>query len=283
MRASTRIDYEARIGRVLRWLDDHRDEPITPAQAAAVAAFSPYHFHRVFRGVTGESLMQCQRRLRLEAAARRLRHSPASVTEVAFDAGFDSHEGFTRAFKSRFGVAPSVWRVQESARMAAVHRAALPLPDVEIRTRTPARMVCLRHQGNFSDVAAAWERFIGLAMAAGLYTGREQLVGCYPDDPDVTPPGKVRFDVGLLTDQTVRGPFAPLQVTDLPGGRWAMTVHAGTYTTLSQTYLRLIGGYFIQEGLALADRPCIEVYRNTPMDTAEPDLRTEVWAPIDDG
>lgn len=283
MRDSTRIDYETRIGRVLRWLDDHRDEPITPAEAAAVAAFSPYHFHRVFRGVTGESLMQCQRRLRLEAAARRLRHSSASVTTIAFDAGFDSHEGFTRAFKARFGLAPSVWRAQPSPRMQAIERAELALPDVEIRTRSAARMVSLRHQGDFSDVAAVWQRFIGLAMRAGLYSGREQLVGCYPDDPEVTPAGKVRFDVGLLIDGPLRAQVPPLQVTDLPGGRWAVAVHSGSYDTLDQTYLQLIGGYFTQQGLGLADRPCIEVYRNTPVDTAEADLRTEVWAPIESG
>lgn len=285
MRASTRIDYEARIGRVLRWLEAHRDAVISPAEAAAIAAFSPYHFHRVFRGVTGESLMQCQRRLRLEAAARRLRHSEASVTTVAFDAGFDSHEGFTRAFKAHFGAPPSTWRAQPSPRMVAVQRADLPMPTVEIRTRAPGRMVGLRHQGDFSDVAAVWQRFMGLLMASGIApTGT--LVGLYPDDPEVTPSGKVRFVVGMLIDALdppcSAAPIAPLHLGELPGGRWAVAMHTGAYTSLDRTYLQLIGGYFPQQGLALADRPCIEIYHNTPMDTAEADLRTAIWAPIAD-
>lgn len=281
MRASTRIDYQARIDRVLLWLDAHRDEAVTPAEAASVAAFSPYHFHRVFRGVTGESLMQCLRRLRLESAARRLRYGDESVTDIAFGAGFDSHEGFTRAFKAHFGVAPSVWRSQESARRVEALAEALPIPTVEVRDVPAQTMICMRHQGDFGDVGAVWARFLGLAGQAGLYRGTEQLIGCYPDDPDVTPAGLIRFDVGLVeTDRHVGDLPAALRREVVPAGRWAVCVHAGSYDTLSATYLRLVGGYFPSAGLGLADRPCMEVYRNTPVDTADADLRTEVWAPV---
>lgn len=281
MRPSTRIDYQARIDRVLLWLDAHRDEAITPAEAASVAAFSPFHFHRVFRGVTGESLMQCLRRLRLESAARRLRNSAVPVTDIAFSAGFDSHEGFTRAFKAHFGAAPSVWRTHESARRAQALADAVPIPAVEIRDVPEQTMICMRHQGDFSEVGAVWARFLGIAGAAGLYRGTEQLIGCYPDDPDVTPAGLIRFDVGLIETGAGSHPLpAPLRREVVPAGRWAVCVHAGSYTNLSTTYLRLVGGYFPSAGLGLADRPCIEVYRNTPGDTAEADLRTEVWAPI---
>lgn len=282
MRQSTRVDYKARIDRVLLWLDAHRDEPITPAQAASVAAFSPYHFHRVFRGVTGESLMQCLRRLRLESAARRLRNSDVSVTDAAFDAGFDSHEGFTRAFKAHFGSAPSRWRTQESARRMEALAEALPIPPVELRDVPARTMICMRHQGDFGDAPAVWQRFIQLVMSAGLYRGRAQLIGCYPDDPDVTPAGLLRFDVGLI--EATPGPAklpSPLRREVVPAGRWAVCVHAGSYATLSTTYLKLVGGYFPRAGLGLADRPCIELYRNTLFDTAEADLRTEVWAPVE--
>ncbi len=181
MKPSTRTDYQARIDEALVWLAAHQNEDVSPARLARVAIFSPYHFHRVFRGVCGESVMQCLRRLRLESAALRLRRTGDGVTEVALDAGFESHEGFTRAFKEHFGAPPSVWRKQESARVRRVaQREPLALPEVELRTTKPLAFVCSRHRGTFDDVPAAWQGLIAEAARQGLYTGGEQLVGRYP-------------------------------------------------------------------------------------------------------
>ncbi|MDF2697548.1 MAG: Transcriptional regulator, AraC family protein, partial [Labilithrix sp.] len=283
MKASTELDYRARIDEALLWLAEHQTEEVTPAQLARVVAFSPYHFHRVFRGVSGESVMQCLRRLRLETAALRLRRTDDGVTEVALDVGFKSHEGFTRAFKEHFGAPPQVWRKQENARIQRlVQRDAMKIPEAEVRRSDPRRFVCLFHQGSFDDVPNVWGRFLTSASRQGVFTGREQLVGRYPDDPDITPPGKIRFDVGLLPRMEPRARLEEgLRDEVLPGGLWAVTVHRGSYATLSETYLRLVGGWFPHTGRALADRPCLELYLNSPQDTREEDLLTEVWAPIE--
>ena len=78
---------------------------------AAVAHFSPYHFHRIFRGMVGESVKEHVRRLlRLERSAQRLRDSNDAILEIALDAGYESHESFTRAFRAMFGESPSEFR-----------------------------------------------------------------------------------------------------------------------------------------------------------------------------
>jgi AraC family transcriptional regulator len=66
----------------------------------------------------------------------------------------------------------------------------------------------------------------------------------------------------------------------LAAGRWAVAVHQGSYNTLSNTYLRLVGGWIPQHHHGLDDRPCLEFYLNSPATAAESDLRTEVWAPL---
>jgi len=275
MKASTRLDYAARIQDAVDWLERHQSEDVTPAQLARVACFSPYHFHRIFRGVRGESVMQCLRRLRLERAALRLRRTDDDVTEVALDAGFGSHEGFTRAFKDHFGEPPSSWRKHPPARLSA-RTAPLAVPEVELRTTQRQRFLCTRHQGSFADVPIAWAELV--ALAGGLLAGAT-MIGRYPDDPDVTPDGKLRFDVGFVGVDPPAMP-AGLRDDEIPAGRWAIAIHAGSYATLSETYLQLVGGWFVQIGHQLADLPCIERYLNTPANTAEADLRTEVWAPI---
>src|SRR2546421_3701804 len=74
------------------------------------AAFSRFHFQRVFKEIMGETPGELRRRLLLERAAWRLTESQISITEIAFDAEYDSLEGFTRAFKRAYGVSPSVYR-----------------------------------------------------------------------------------------------------------------------------------------------------------------------------
>ena len=80
--------------------------PHTLESLAAVAHMSPYHFHRVYREVTGESVVETVKRLRLAQAAQRLTDA-AQVTAVAHDAGYDSPQAFARAFRDFTGVSPS--------------------------------------------------------------------------------------------------------------------------------------------------------------------------------
>src|SRR5258707_8524190 len=95
LKPRTATDYRSRMNRVLDHLARHLDAELSVTELARVAHFSPFHFHRVFRGMTGESVAGLVRRLRLERAARTLRQSEASVLDVAFAAGYGSPEAFT--------------------------------------------------------------------------------------------------------------------------------------------------------------------------------------------
>ncbi len=114
-RRSTLDDYTARILRVLEHIQHNLDAAMAPAELARVASFSPYHFQRIFRGMVGESVMGHIRRLRLERAAAKLKHTDRSVTHLAFAAGYETHEAFTRAFASHFGCPPSKFRKTHGA------------------------------------------------------------------------------------------------------------------------------------------------------------------------
>src|SRR5215510_9697578 len=103
--------------RVVEVIDQRLDQPLDLTSLAAVAHFSPYHFHRVFAAWMGETLGDYLRRRRVEQAASRLSAQPRlSVLQVALSVGFGSGEAFSRAFKARFGCSPTAWRGRRAER-----------------------------------------------------------------------------------------------------------------------------------------------------------------------
>src|SRR5580692_2939940 len=103
-------DYQGRILRVLTHIQEHLDESLDLEELARVACFSSFHFHRIFAAMTGETIADHVRRLRLERAALELRAGGKPVIQVALDAGYEAHEAFTRAFKAAYGVSPTEFR-----------------------------------------------------------------------------------------------------------------------------------------------------------------------------
>jgi AraC family transcriptional regulator len=125
MRRSTLDAHRARIGAVCRHLAGNLDEPLDLGGAARIAGLSPRQLVRVFTRAQGETPRAHLRRLRLERAAQRLRKTDATILVIAVEAGFGSHEAFTRVFRQRFGQAPVEYR--RAARGDAQPRARAPL------------------------------------------------------------------------------------------------------------------------------------------------------------
>jgi len=162
-------DYKGRILRVLAHIQEHLDEPLELEALARVACFSSFHFHRIFAAMTGETIADHVRRLRLERAATELRSGGKPVIQVALDASYEAHEAFTRAFKAAYKVSPAEFRhsTVPSAMLAApsgVHfRPGVPLTTfntnhlstkvMKVITRKikPMRVAYLRHVGPYED------------------------------------------------------------------------------------------------------------------------------------
>lgn len=106
-----REQYARRINRVIDYIEANLDKELSLETLSGVAFFSPYHFHRIFGAMVGESLGQFIQRLRLERAASRLVNNPKEpITEIAFRYGFSGSAAFARAFKKNFGVSAGRWR-----------------------------------------------------------------------------------------------------------------------------------------------------------------------------
>ena len=90
---------------------EHMTEEITLLDLAKSACFSPWYAHRLFKEMTGISPAEYIRKLRLSEAAKRLKVQNCRVTDIAMSLGFESIDGFTRAFEREFRMTPSEYRL----------------------------------------------------------------------------------------------------------------------------------------------------------------------------
>ncbi len=104
-------EYVKRINRVIDYLEENYSHEHDLESLAKISNFSKYHFHRVFKGITGEPLNKYIQRIRIEKAAHSLKyHHQKSVTQIASDCGFVNSASFSRAFKGYFGLSATQWR-----------------------------------------------------------------------------------------------------------------------------------------------------------------------------
>jgi len=267
--------------RVMEAIDRRLDQPLDLAALAAVANFSPYHFHRLFAAWTGETLGDYLRRRRLELAASRLAAQPRlSVLQVALSVGFGSGEAFARAFKARFGCSPTAWRARplvnrkhdQTLRKADQVRAAPPahtgstlqpheelLMNVKLIEREPRRVAYLRHIGPYGEpIAHFWMQEVAPWMMADGLMGHARY-GISHDDPSITEPAQCRYDacVEVAHDHL---PSGRALTTTLPGGRYAVLPFKGTTAQVEVAWAQLLRDWLPTSRLQLDSRPSFEYY-----------------------
>ncbi|MDJ0663080.1 MAG: GyrI-like domain-containing protein [Acidimicrobiia bacterium] len=103
--------YIERVNAAIDYIERHLSDELSLDEVAAVAHFSPYHFHRIFGLMVGETLNRFVNRLRLERAATWLIQQPdRPVTDIASASGLGTPSSFARSFRDMFGMTASEWR-----------------------------------------------------------------------------------------------------------------------------------------------------------------------------
>ena len=294
MRPATAEDYYVRLKRSLDLVLRRLGQPCTVEEVAAEAVFSRFHCQRMFRAMTGESIAELVRRLRLQRAAHRLRHESVNVIEVALDAGYGSEEAFSRAFRRGCGMSPNRYRTawpppafsSPSARVRyypGENRVEIDPPtggvnmEVRIETLDDIEVARIRHVGPYDEVGPCFERLLEWAAAIGARAGR--VLSLSYEDPEDVAPQSLRSDacVELHTDAS---PPPGISLDKLGGGRYAVYTHRGPYDGIAEAYRRLFGLWLPQSGEEMDDRPCMEICRNSPLDTAPAHLLTDLCLPL---
>ncbi|ARC84301.1 helix-turn-helix domain protein [Clostridium argentinense CDC 2741] len=110
------MDYRACIQQSIDYIEIHLKEDITVEKLAALAGFSSYHYYRVFQFYVGLPVMKYIRKRRIAYAATELLDG-RKILDIALDYGFDTHAGFTKAFRKSYGVSPEQYRIHATKRI----------------------------------------------------------------------------------------------------------------------------------------------------------------------
>jgi AraC family transcriptional regulator len=253
--------------------------------------------------MVNETPKQYALRLQLHQAATRLVSTDDTVLEVALDAGFNSHEVFTRAFRRYFGVTPALYRARALAsasteirtrHVALVHasgpcfglfhvpassrRSSMPTLSIERRDLAAQNILFVRLRAARHEIANAIAEGLGKAFP---YSQRMGLaIAGRPFTRYLTNgPGLYSLEVGMPIATVPQGEGA-VEAGTLPAGPAAVAMHAGPYDQLSETYAAL-ERWIEANGYRVSGAPW-ESYITDPADHPDPaDWRTEVFWPLE--
>lgn len=284
--------YRSQINRAIAFILDHLADELRLDDIAGAAGFSAFHFHRIFSAFVGEPLGGYIRRLRLERSVYYLLHTAKTITEIAFDTGFASHAGYTKAFRQYYGSAPSTVRLQglvpeklekenkiETKRRMNMKPRIKELPDQRVVYAEAKGLV-----GHSMTKAAdrAFDALCSFLSHNHKWGQVSECLGICPDDPSTTPQEECSYLGGFILK-----PNAEIKTTEkvrvmiLEGGKFAVFRHTGPYDNLWQTWNAIYRDWLPSSGLKLRDVPPYEVYLDDKHKTRLESLRTDIYIAIE--
>jgi AraC family transcriptional regulator len=151
--------------------------------------------------------------------------------------------------------------------------------DVTIKEQPELRVGTVRHIGPYELIVRAFERLGSIMSGAGARPAGAQLLALYYDDPEATAADQLRSDAAMSFPGAAQVP-AGLIERRVPAGRYASTVHVGSYEHLPKAWAGL-KKEIAARGLRASSGVSYEVYLNDPASVPSNGLQTELFVPLD--
>jgi AraC family transcriptional regulator len=298
VKPETIVSHQERILRLLVTIESNLSADLSLETLARQGGFSPYHCHRIFRALVGEPVKEYVRRLRLERAAHDLAFGSRPIIQIALDAGYETHESFTRAFRAALGTPPSEFRQArkpQAVSSSQIRTDASPeyrpragcllMREAEPRHARVERLRALRvafirHVGPYEAVTPVFNRLSEWVRARQQEPTDMMWIGVPHDNPRVTAADKRRFDCCVMVTSNI-APAGEIGLREIGGGLYATTTHYGAFDGLSESYGWLGGHFMPSAGLIPRRAPAIEIYLNNPETTAPEQLLTDILLPVE--
>jgi len=270
--------------KALWYIESHLAGDLALDRIAGAVAVSPFHLCRAFAASTGHSVAAYVRARRLSGAARALAAGAPDILSVALDAGYGSHEAFTRAFRQQFETTPEDVRSRADVAHLCLQEALRVNPTVtkpvhqpRITTRDAFLIFGLNQRykaGGNAGIPSQWNRF-------GPYIGHVAN-----EVPDVTFGVVHNIDANndfdyLCGVEVTAFPSDPPEFTRLqvPAGTYAVFEHRDHIASIQATFTAIWERGLSEAGVEAADAPLFERY-DKRFDPRTGLGGLEIWVPI---
>jgi AraC family transcriptional regulator len=266
-------EYKSRLNRVMDYIEANLEKDFGLEELARVACFSKFHFHRIFRSLTQETLFSFIQRLRLERAAGLLSaNRDMPVTSIALDCGFSGSASFARAFKGRFGMTASKWRRMKQT-VYSREKKDLIRPEndlfsrlqaqMQVRDMEPMTLAYIRYTGPYEGDSELFEKLYHKlykwASPRGFVSEKTMNITVYHDHIDVTDQEKLRISVSITVppETEVTGEIGKMA---LSGGRYACARFHLTSSDYYDAWQWVFSGWLPKSGYQPGDGPGFEYF-----------------------
>jgi AraC family transcriptional regulator len=272
------------VGKALWFIESRLGSEISLAEIAMASDVSRYHLLRAFGAATGYSVMRYVRGRRLTVAARQLSAGASDILGVALDAGYGSHEAFTRAFRDQFGLTPEAVRGQCSIDNAKLVEAISMDENLVVELAAPrfdsSRTLLIAGLGERytfetnQGIPCQWQRFRPyIGNIPGQIGGTTYGVCCNSDGT-----GHFEYVAGVEV-ASFTGLPRELSRIRIPEQRYAVFTHRGHASTMRSTVYTIWNKWLPASDYKVADAPDFERYDES-FDARSGLGTIEIWLPI---
>ncbi len=278
----THQEYFKAINQVVDFINDHLNKPVNLYDLAGVANISGFHFHRIFKALMGESPSDYIQRLRLEKIIFKLQTTQLTLTEIAEQTGYQSPYALSKAFKKRFGVSPSVFRVQPSDLPVPTNKLDFLLMEPEIKEINSKKVIAVQVINPFENkdaFAHAWKKLIQFMNVSGIPDETHEYLSLSRDISTITQPTQCRTYACITSTLDVK-PKGKFGKQTIAGGLYAIFTYKGAYKNLEMLYCSIYRNWIPKNKYKLRDVAFFEKYLNTPDIVPQNELLTEIYIPV---
>lgn len=277
------MDNAAWLDAAIQYIEDNLDRAVTLREVAGAVGYSPFHFHRLFVAMTGQTLAAYIRRRRLVESARLLTETERQMIDVAADFQYSSQESFTRAFRRQFGFTPGEYRRWSGLAWPAV----IPLrPTVRGGTVMEPRIVkkgamTLVGMIYFGDnqngeVSQLWVEFNEQADQIANYVPDCAFGLSFTDDRESP---NFWYMASWAVRELNEVP-ATMVAKTVPAQTYAVFTHRGPVSNISATYAFAHNNWLPTSGYELAAPFDFEYYDLRFRGPDNPESETDIYIPI---
>lgn len=292
-----RQEYIERLNQVINHVHANLDQALSLNELAGVAGFSPFHFHRIFKSLVGETLGEYILRARLEKSANLLiSHPEDTIINILVACGFSSPAVFSRSFRAHFKVSPSLFRSRKKSNLSKENRnpgkdrfldsdynvgqsasdtqkCQMPV-RIEVKELPDMHVAYIRHIQGYrkgapdSRISQAFGRICKWAEAKNLFGPNTLVIGIPHDNPEITPDDRSRYDACVTIPLEIVASQGGISVQDIAGGKYAVCRIEVSISEVNQI-AEMIDGFYAEwliewlpvSGYQADDKPPLEIYR----------------------